>query len=193
MFPRAPHGNLSTKPALATMAKSLSELKRMQKTQLSRLTKEDLIESILSAPESNEGVLKTLMEKFQDVVEQVGELKQIITSPDSSINKRISDLQDQVNRQADIIARQQSYLEAVDRRERETNIIVTGVPNENEALEEATTDDNKLSVIWTKVEAVEEIKEHRRLETKVDNRRRPILITVSSKQARDKVQKVKQL
>ena len=193
MFPRAPHGNLSTKTALATMAKSLSELKRMQKTQLSRLTKEDLIESILSAPESNEGVLKTLMEKFQDVVEQVGELKQIITSPDSSINKRISDLQDQVNRQADIIARQQSYLEAVDRRERETNIIVTGVPNENEALEEATTDDNKLSVIWTKVEAVEEIKEHRRLETKVDNRRRPILITVSSKQARDKVQKVKQL
>ena len=57
------------------MAKSLNELMRMQKAQLSRLTKEDLIEIILSAPDSNEGILKTLMEKFQDVVEQVGELK----------------------------------------------------------------------------------------------------------------------
>ncbi len=64
---------------------------------------------------------------------------------------------------------------------------MTGVLDENEALEGATADDNKLSVIWTKVEAIEEIKEHRRLGIKVDNRRRPILITVSSKQARDKV------
>ena len=55
--------------------------------------------------------------------------------------------------------------------------------DENEALEGGTTDDSKLSLSLTKVGAVEEIKEHRRLGTKVDNRRRSILITVSSKKA----------
>ena len=70
--------------------------------------------------------MKTLI-KFQDVVEQVGELKQVITSPDSNINKKISELQDQVNKQADIIAQQQSYLEALAQRERERNLIVMKV------------------------------------------------------------------
>ena len=61
-------------------------------------------------------------------------------------------------------------------------------------MEGRTTDDSKLSLILTKVGAVEEIKEHRRLGPKVDNRWRPILITVSSKQARDRVlEKAKQL
>ena len=89
------------------MAKFLSELKRLQRSQLSRLTKEELIESILATPDSNEGVLKELIEKFQDLVKEVVELKLAVTAPDSTINKRFDDLQGQVTRQAEIIAKQQ--------------------------------------------------------------------------------------
>lgn len=75
----------------------------------------------------------------------------------------------------------------MDRRQREKNIVVTGLPDENEALDGATTDESKLNIIWRKIEANEKIKEHRRLGPKIDNRRRPVLITLNSGQARNRL------
>ncbi|KAG0713455.1 Gamma-butyrobetaine dioxygenase [Chionoecetes opilio] len=106
---------------------------------------------------------------------------------DSNINKKIDGLQDQVKKQAEVIVKQQRYLETLDRRDREKNIVVTGVPGENEALEGATAEEGKLQKIWASVEAGDEIKGHRRLGMKVDNKRRPILVTVDSKEARDRI------
>lgn len=78
--------SLPSQSALTTVAKS-GELKKLQRTQLSRLTKKEFIDSILTAPDLNEGTRKTLMEeKFQDLTEQVVKLNQLITSPDNSIN-----------------------------------------------------------------------------------------------------------
>lgn len=179
-----------------TMAKSLSELRRLQRGQLSRINKEDLIESILAAPDPSEGLLQDMAEKFRDLVKEVAGLKQAVTSPDSNINKKVSELQDQVRKQAEVIVSQQRYLEAVNRKEREKNIIVTGVPDENEALESATSEEGKMDKIWAKVEAEDEIKTLRRLGNGGGGRRRPILVIVDSKEARDRIlnktQKLKQ-
>lgn len=72
----------------------------MQRSQLARLTKEDLIESILATPDRNEGALKGLMGKFQDLVKEVVELKLAITSHDNNIKKKMDELHEQVNKQA---------------------------------------------------------------------------------------------
>ena len=144
-------------------------------------------ESILATPDSNEGVLKELIEKFQDLVKEVVELKLAVTAPDSTINKRFDDLQGQVTRQAEIIAKQQRYLEILDRKEREKNIIVTRVPDENEALEGATCDEEKLNKIWARVDAGEEVRKHHRLGAHTGDKRRPILVEVDSKDARDRI------
>lgn len=177
------------------MAKSLSDLKKMQRNQLTRLTKEDLIESILAAPEANDGQLLELTNKLHALVAEVAELRKAVVAPDGGINKRFVELQTQVNKQAEVISKQQQYLEAIDRREREKNIVITGVPDENEALDEATSDEGKLHKIWSKVGVNEAIQSHRRLGTAVfDNRRRAILLTVDNKEIRDRIlEKARQL
>lgn len=177
------------------MAKSLSDLKKMQRNQLSRMTKEDLIESILTAPAANDGQLLEVTNKLHTLVTEVAELRKAVVAPDSGINKRINELQTQVNKQAEIISKQQLYFEYLDRKERENNIIITGVPDENATLDGATSEGDKLNKIWSKVEVNEDILSHRRLgATGRDNWCRPILLTVTNKETRDRIlEKAKQL
>lgn len=110
-------------------------------------------------------------------------MKQAITSPESAINKKVEELQSQVNKQADIIAKQQRYLEHIDRRERECYLIVLGVPDNNESLD-------SLDKIWSTVRATCRIQSVGRLGRRGDGeerRRRPILVTVSSREDREGV------
>ncbi|KAK4306527.1 hypothetical protein Pmani_021670 [Petrolisthes manimaculis] len=60
----------------------------MQRNQLSRLTKEDLIESIMAPPEPGEGLLQALTTKLNDLVKEVVDLKTAVIAPDGGINKR---------------------------------------------------------------------------------------------------------
>ncbi len=52
-----------------------------------------------------------------------------------------------MEKQGEIIARQQRYLEAIDRKERETNLVITGVPDEDEALEGATSEQDNVMLL----------------------------------------------
>ena len=60
------------------MAKSLSDLRKMQRNQLSRVSKEDLIESILSSADESSDQLRTLNESLQLLVSEVSQLKNAI-------------------------------------------------------------------------------------------------------------------
>lgn len=168
------------------MAKPLQELRRLQHNQLSRMTKDELIESILAPPGQDEERMRQLTEKVSVLVNEVTELKNAMMSPDSIMNKRISALQEQVNRQAEVIASQQRFLEVIDRKDRETKIVITGVPDENENLEGATAEEDKLQKIWSKVGVTVEGVTHRRLgKPNEGDRRRPILVTIPDKQLRE--------
>ena len=124
------------------MAKSVNELRKMQRSQLVRINKENLIESILAAPDPSETLVKDLMERLNALATEVKELRKEVAAPDSYIHRRYDELKAQVDKQADIIAKQQHYLEVLDRKERENNLIVTGVPDESESLEGGTSDDD---------------------------------------------------
>lgn len=139
----------------------------MQRNQLTRLTKEDLIECILAAPKPNDGQLQELTVKLHALVTEVTELRRTISAPDSTINKRFEELQAKVDKQAVVIASQQRYLEVIDRKERGKNLVITGVPDDDEALQNVTQEEDKLKKIWSKMAVDEEIQSYRRLGTRV--------------------------
>ena len=101
----------------------------------------------------------------------------------------MDELQAQVNKQADIIAKQQRFLESLDRKERECNLILLGVPEEHESLDGATTDRAKVDKVWEAARATCRVTSVRRLGKPRDagqgQRKRPILVTVASREDRD--------
>lgn len=169
------------------MAKSLAELSKLNRGQLVRMTKDDLIESIMSMQGQDENLILTLTGKLDALVTEIASLKTAVMSPDSVINKKLENLQAQVDKQAEIISKQQRFLEALDRKERESNLVLLGVPDENESLDGRTTEETKVSKILEKIGVDENIHSHRRLGNPVGDRKRPILVTVASKEVRDKI------
>ena len=112
----------------------MSDLRKMPRTQLVRINKEELIESILAAPDPSETLVQDLMERLNELASEVKELRKDVAAPDSYINKRYDELKAQVDKQADILAKQQRYLEVLDKKE-------------SESLEGVASDEDKLRTI----------------------------------------------
>lgn len=166
------------------MAKSIAELKGMQRTQLNKLNKDVLIESILSY--KNEGESQ-MSDQLTRISQDLAQLRHDIASPDSIINRKLESMQSQIDRQAEVIKQQQLFLETIDRRERETKLVVLGVPDEAENLEGAVTDEDKLKKIWEVMREDFKVRSHRRLGRLEgdSNRKRPILVEIESRGMRD--------
>ena len=97
-------------------------------------------------------------------------------------------MQLKVDRGAEILMKHQLFLENIDRRERETNLVVLGVPEDGELVDGADNDDGKLCKIWDKFNEPGSRISHRRLgKTVQPNKKRPILVRVESKDLRDNV------
>lgn len=176
------------------MAKSLAELRKMPRHQLNKVNKDEIIESILSAHEEN-ATIATLTDKLNTVMTELTSLKTALVAPDSTINKKFAELESKINKQSEIIAKQQQFLERIDRKEREDNIVILGVPDEHEALEGAVTDEDKLKRVWSKIGVTNTTSTYKRLGgggqaaggRAAGNRRRPILVTVKDKEQRSKI------
>ena len=79
-------------------------------------------------------------------------------------------------------------MEALDRRKRETRLVIHGVPVDGESLEGELLDQGKLPKVWSKIGNVPEVKSCRRLgRGEPGARKRPILVTLTSREARDEV------
>lgn len=165
--------------------KHLSDLRKLQRNQLAKINKEDLIDSILLS-NTEDGELSKINKRLDDVMNEVKLLRDMITSPDSTLNKNYTELKVRVDRQAEIMVKQQQFLEALDRKERESNIVILGVPDENEALDGATTDEEKIGKIWSQIGVADVGGTHRRLGNNASSgtRRRPILFTLADKNRR---------
>ena len=59
---------------------------------------------------------------------EVAELKKVITYPVSFLAKKFTELNNEIEMQANIISRQQRFLELLDRKERGKNIMMLGPP-----------------------------------------------------------------
>lgn len=73
------------------MVKSLSELRKMQRNQLKSVTKDELIESIMSFQDGD--ALQTVTTKLDMLVNEVADLKKTIESTNNTVHEKISALQ----------------------------------------------------------------------------------------------------
>lgn len=174
-------------------SKQLYDLRKLHRNQLAKINKDELIDSILAS--NNDGdEFHRISQRLEEVMKEMQALKTAIVSPDSLINRNYAELRERVNRQEQILAKQQQFLEALDRREREANIVVLGVPDDNEAMEGATTDQEKLNKIWAKIGVSGVAATHRRLggntrtgDEPTPRRNRPILLTLQNKDQRTNI------
>ena len=172
------------------MAKRMVELRKMQRTQLTRINKEDLIDSILAAQEEDESpMLKSLEEKLNTVMTEMTEVRRMLTSPESFLAKKFDEIHERVDKQAEIIAKQQRYLEMLDRKDREMNVVVLGLPVEDEALDGITTDTEQLNRLWDKMGVGDVQCQLRRLGVANEHqpRKRPLLLTIRDQDTRSRV------
>ena len=97
-----------------------------------------------------------------------------------------------INKQSEILTKQQMYLEGVDRKKREKNLIILGVPENNTNLDGCSNDEEKITNIWEKIGETCTRISHKRLGKEDPDKIRqgkvrPILIVVDSKETRESV------
>ena len=127
---------------------------------------------------------------YQGLIDSISKLTAEFTSLKTSLNdiqestrKQVDDLKQQVLKQNQIIAKQQLYLEQLDRRERECNLVILSVPEGSESLDGATNDTDKVSKVWQAAGITCNVKSSKRIGN--PNGRRPILVVVDSREVRN--------
>ena len=160
----------------------------MPRTQLSRINKDDIVDSIMAAQEDDSPVLRAMDDKLNAVMAEVAELRKALTT-ESIFVKKFAEMNDKIEKQAKIISSQQRFLEMLDKKERENNIVVLGLPDEDQALDGAVTDTDKLRRVWEKVGVADVTCQHRRLgpEAAGRGRNRPLLLTIKNGEIRQQI------
>lgn len=176
------------------MASNLDEFYKLTRSQRSSLNKTELLGILNSNESSSNGDIQTLSSNIEKLTKEITTLNKSFTDHKDSTDKQINELKQQVSQQNEIIAKQQKFLEQIDRKERECNVVIQGVPEGVVALDGATNDSDKIKKIWDAAGITIDAKFPRRLGKPDTTRNRPILVVVSSREQRDAVlDKAKQL
>ena len=159
------------------MAKSLAELIKLTRKDIEKVHKEDIIDSILAAREDDIGALGRVQASLETLSNEVISLRQAYTQAEQATGKRITELEKKMEKQAEIILSQQLYLENIDRKQRETHLILLGIPEGQDPLEGATVDEEKVKKIWSTIglNDVKLVSQKRIGRVPEDDRKRPIL------------------
>lgn len=170
----------------------------MSTTDLGKVKKDDIIQVLKSNTDDDPGdsnsalILAelrairegqdTLVEKITAVTTRCDQME----NANKQLKTRVDALEEKVEGQAKLIAKQQGYLEQLDYKERGRNLVVTGVP-EDETWQGAANDEGKLKAIFGQMDVVDATANMtwKRIGSKQDDRHRPILVTVSSMQKRN--------
>ena len=170
------------------MAKNLADLRRMPRGQLDKLRKDELIESILATNANDDGAIGRVETRLDKIFEEMAAIRHSYNVSEEANNRKMQDMKTKLDRFSEIITKQQMFLENIDRKERENHLVVLGVPEESESLDEASNDSDKLEKIWTKMGVDATRVSYRRLGRNVQvGKKRPLLVVIRSKEKRDNV------
>ncbi|KAK7083438.1 hypothetical protein SK128_022800, partial [Halocaridina rubra] len=167
-------------PLFALENSSLKDLRKLQKNQFTRITKEQLIDAILAANEEKVSPRTRQEEKLDLIVNELAELRRMIASSESDSKAKIKELTETIEKQSEIHLQHQLFLEQLDRQKRETNLVLLGVPEEQISLDGATTEETEIQKVWEAVGAGSDVvvRPHPRLGRSApeNGRPRPLLI-----------------
>ena len=167
------------------MAQNLTDLLKLNKAQLSRLGKTELVDILDAAREErvNGQDMSKLIVSITNLTSEVAQLSTTLKKHQESTDRQVSNLKQQVAKQNEVISKQQVFLEQLDRKERECNLVILGVPEGAEALDGATEDNAKVKKVWEVAGITCSIKSSKRIGN--PEKRRPILVVVNSREDRD--------
>lgn len=138
----------------------MEELKKLQRNQLKSNNKDEVTEAVLSTGGSIVEVSAPLEDSLLSIATELAALRQFIMTSKKTA-ERLSDMQLKLDKQGEVVMKQQLFLEQLFLKERETNMVVLGVPDEERALEGAIRVEDILSNIWHVIGANTTIRSHR--------------------------------
>ena len=167
------------------MAQSLTDLLKLSKAQMNKLGKTELVDILDAAREErgNNQDISTLIVSITKLTSEVTTLSTALKHHQETTDNKVADLKQQVEKQSEIITKQQLFLEQLDRKDRECNLVILGVPEGAEALDGATEDNAKVKKVWEAAGITCNVKSAKRIGN--PEKRRPILVVVNSREERD--------
>ena len=162
----------------------VADLRDALKSALSELQEYDEMEGLLASEAGDGG--------DEEPAGGVGAMLQLILREVRAIRgerAEVSKLRQECQELRSVVAQQQAFMEQLDARDRQCNVVLTGVPEEDAAdLDGATSDAEKCDMVLSKmgVQGVQQL-EVSRLGKPADGRNRPILLRVASRIERDRV------
>jgi hypothetical protein len=186
------------------MAQSLNELIEIckdpnRKERLKSITKESMADliggaSAMATPQDQSTEMRNLMHSMSCMTQ---EMQQLRASNDrlagaldriDSIERRLNNVTTDNEKLRKVVLSQQVYLESIDARERSQNAIVMGVPeSEDQAM--GVDDEAKMQLVMQTIEipwASAQVTAMKRLREQAANKKRPILLTFATTDARNK-------
>lgn len=171
--------------------KSLTDLRKLQRHQINKVNKEELIDAILSASNDEASAQSRQDEKLDLIVKELAGMRKMFESSERESVARIKEMTETIEKQSAVIMQHQLFLEQLDRTKRETNLVLFGVPDGQVALDGAFTEDDKIKKIFSVVDAEPGavVRSCRRLgrQEQGSSRPRPLLVRVDSRSVRDGV------
>ena len=174
---------------MASCGLSVAKLRSMSLTQFKSINKDELFNIIqgdtnletsdnsIKALQDSISCLNTTIQNLSIKVDELTELKQRVTIiPD--LQRSIAELKATTALQSSIIEQQQRFIEKIDAKERERNIVITGVCEAD--FDGRTSLEDKCAVIFNKLEVVPGHFTAKRLGKEVENRTRPILVVLEN-------------
>ena len=185
---------------------TLQEYRKMSASELKRINKDALVKAIAESTESDEesgllqelrvihkgqeelkGMIDNFMARLISLESAVEDMKRNerwkpeVDAHETRIAALERTIETELKENRVALERQQKYLEDMDSKERGKNLIIVGL-SESDGEDQ---DVGKVKAILTSLEAGDGELEIKRLGTKAENSRRPILVTVASKKIRD--------
>ena len=174
---------------MANKPKSVNELCTYTKQQLNNLKKDEIIEILLTglpAQTGNEVVIQRI-DRLSN--EMNGKFDKLRTELKSEFDVKNTALQKEVDVLKQVMNNQQRFLEQVDSRLREKNLVMMSVTETNN-IDDAETDEDKIKKVMEALEEDAGVFTFKRLGAVTEGGRdRPILVTVESNDIRERIVK----
>lgn len=171
------------------------------KAKLNEMKKADLIEALMSLQESGSDkadppVLAAINDLRKDICSMrdefheqlLGVKKDLTQELNQTINDKEKGLKKDIDDLKTVISQQQLFLEKLDQRTRERNLVITGV-SETDLLEDADGDHAKVALIFAALDVDPGVFSVKRIGIPKPDRVRPMLIIVDSYSRREEIMK----
>ena len=96
------------------MAKPLAEIKSMTRQQLDRMKREDLVASIMADQNANVSSMTNIELQLQNLTQEMALMRQEANSRETINSNMIKAMEATINKQSEILTKQQMYQESVD-------------------------------------------------------------------------------